>query len=115
MDEHNQSWIGRSLSVTSSTDPTLVGRKGIVVNETRNTIALLEGAQRTVLNKTSIAFTVDNSAVVNGECDAGLVQDRALSALEESDGVAGFVDHDTLSPHERRVGGGSDAQRASDP
>ena len=57
----------------------------------------------------------DNSAVVNGECDAGLVQDRALSALEESDGVAGFVDHDTLSPHERGVGGGSDAQRASDP
>ena len=64
MDEHNKSWIGRSLSVTSSTDPTLVGRKGSVVNETRNTIALLEGAQRTVLNKTSIAFTVDNSAVV---------------------------------------------------
>ena len=64
MDEHNQSWIGRSLSVTSSTDPTLVGRKGIVVNETRNTIALLEGAQRTVLNTTSIVLTVCNRAVV---------------------------------------------------
>ena len=64
MDEHNKTWIGRSLSITSSTDPTLVGRKGIVVNETRNTLALLEGAQRTVLNKTSIAFTVDNSDVV---------------------------------------------------
>ena len=42
----------------------LTGRQGIVVNETRNTIALLEGDQHLVLNKVSIAFTVDNSDVV---------------------------------------------------
>jgi len=64
MDVHNQSWIGCSLSIASSTDPTLTGRQGIVVNETRNTIALLESDQHLVLNKASISFTVDNSDVV---------------------------------------------------
>ena len=64
MDMYNESWIGRSMTVTSSTDPTLIGRKGIVVDETRNTVALLEGDHRLVLNKASITFTVDDTDVV---------------------------------------------------
>ena len=64
MNMYNQSWIGRSMTVTSSTDPTLVGRQGIVVDETRNTVALLEGDQHLVLNKASISFTVDDADVV---------------------------------------------------
>ncbi len=64
MDMYNESWIGRSMTVTSSTDPTLVGRQGIVVDETRNTVALLEGDHQLVLNKASITFTVDDSDVV---------------------------------------------------
>mgnify|MGYP005681331237 CR=1 FL=1 len=64
MNMYNQSWIGRSMVVTSSTDPTLVGRQGIVVDETRNTVALLEGDQQLVLNKASISFTVDDADVV---------------------------------------------------
>ena len=64
MNMYNQSWIGRSMVVTSSTDPTLVGRQGIVVDETRNTVALLEGDQHLVLNKASISFTVDDADVV---------------------------------------------------
>ena len=64
MDIYNQSWIGRSMTITASTDPTLTGRQGIVVDETRNTLALLEGGQRLVLNKASITFTVDDSDVV---------------------------------------------------
>tara|TARA_X000001036_G_scaffold261916_1_gene243455 strand:- start:712 stop:888 length:177 start_codon:yes stop_codon:yes gene_type:complete len=39
----------------------------------------------------------DNIAVVNGECDTGLVQDHAVFSLEENDGVSGFVDDDTLA------------------
>ena len=65
MDIYNQSWIGRSLAVTSSTDSTLTGREGIVVDETRNTVVLLDGEHRVVLNKASITFTVDNSDVVS--------------------------------------------------
>ena len=64
MDIYNQSWIGRSMTIAASTDPTLTGRQGIVVDETRNTLALLEGDQRLVLNKASITFTVDDSDVV---------------------------------------------------
>jgi len=52
------------MTVTSSTDPTLVGRQGTVVDETRNTVALLEGDQHLVLNKASISFTVDDADVV---------------------------------------------------
>lgn len=64
MEIYNQSWIGRSLAVTSSTDSTLTGREGIVVDETRNTVVLLDGEHRVGLNKASITFTVDNSDVV---------------------------------------------------
>ena len=31
----NQSWIGRNISVTSSPDAALIGRSGLVVDETR--------------------------------------------------------------------------------
>ena len=64
MNMYNQPWIGRSMTITSSTDPTLTGRTGIVVDETRNTVALLEGDQQLVLNKASITFTVDDSEFV---------------------------------------------------
>ena len=64
MEIYNQSWIGRSMTITSSTDATLTGRQGVVVDETRNTVVLLEGEHNVVLNKASITFTVDNSDVV---------------------------------------------------
>ncbi len=64
MDMYNQSWIGRPLTITASTDSTLTGRQGIVVDETRNTVVLLEGEHNVVLNKASITFTVDSSDVV---------------------------------------------------
>ena len=36
MDMYNHSWLGRTMTVTASTDSTLVGRQGLVVDETRN-------------------------------------------------------------------------------
>ena len=33
MEAWNESWIGRTLTVTSSTDPTLQGRSGLVLDE----------------------------------------------------------------------------------
>ena len=77
MNMYNQPWIGRSMTITSSTDPTLTGRTGIVVDETRNTVALLEGDQQLVLNKASITFTVDGSdAVIQGAMVGHRPEDR---------------------------------------
>jgi len=64
MDMYNQPWIGRTMRVVASTDATLLGREGTVVNESRNTVSLLEGELTLVLNKASITFTVDDSDVV---------------------------------------------------
>ena len=77
MNMYNQPWIGRSKTITSSTDPTLTGRTGIVVDETRNTVALLEGDQHLVLNKASITFTVDdNDVVIQGAMVGQRPEDR---------------------------------------
>ena len=77
MEMVNQSWIGRTMTVTASTDPTLTGRQGIVVDETRNTVALLEGDQQLVLNKASITFTVDdNDVVIQGAMVGQRPEDR---------------------------------------
>jgi RNase P/RNase MRP subunit p29 len=77
MNMYNQPWIGRSMTITSSTDPTLTGRTGIVVDETRNTVALLEGDQQLVLNKASITFTVDdNDVVIQGAMVGQRPEDR---------------------------------------
>ena len=77
MEMVNQSWIGRTMTVTASTDPTLTGRQGIVVDETRNTLSLLEGEQHLVLNKASITFTVDdNDVVIQGAMVGQRPEDR---------------------------------------
>jgi len=64
MDMYNTSWIGRTLTVQTSTDPTLVRRTGLVVDESKNTVTLLEGEATVMLNKASITFTLDGSDVV---------------------------------------------------
>ena len=64
MDIYNHSWLGRTLTVTASTDASLTGRQGLVIDETRNTVTLLEGEHTIVLNKASITFTVDDSDVI---------------------------------------------------
>ena len=45
----NQSWIGRDMIVTSSPDAALVGRTGLVVDETRETITMLENDREVIL------------------------------------------------------------------
>ena len=57
----HQSWIGRDMTVTSSPDKALVGRNGLVVDETRETITILENDREVVLGKNSIEFKIDSS------------------------------------------------------
>ena len=64
MEIYNNTWIGTALNVVGSSDPTLVGRSGIVLDETKNTLVLLDGDARVTLGKAAITFTIDNSDVV---------------------------------------------------
>ena len=64
MDIYNTTWIGTTLNVVESNDPTLLGRSGIVLDETKNTLVLLDGDAHVTLGKAAIKFTIDNSDVV---------------------------------------------------
>ncbi|MCH1526821.1 MAG: ribonuclease P protein subunit [Candidatus Poseidoniaceae archaeon] len=63
----NQSWIGRDMIVTSSPDAALIGRNGLVVDETRETITMLENDREVILGKNSIEFKIGSSdATIKG-------------------------------------------------
>tara|TARA_B100000459_G_C8482871_1_gene159503 strand:- start:177 stop:440 length:264 start_codon:yes stop_codon:yes gene_type:complete len=70
----NQSWIGRDIYVTDSPDAALVGRNGLVVNETRETITMLENNREVTLGKNSIEFKIGDSDVA---IDGKLVRQRS--------------------------------------
>lgn len=72
---HN-SWISRSLTVVSSTDPTLVGRTGIVVNESRNMVTITGDNGPSLLAKNTIEFTIDGSEPVVGKMVCQRPEDR---------------------------------------
>ena len=77
MDMYNHSWLGRTLTVTASTDSTLVGRQGLVVDETRNTISLVDDENTLVLNKASITFTLgDSDVAIHGAMVGQRPEDR---------------------------------------
>ena len=40
MNIYNSNWLGGNLNVISSADNTLVGRQGLVIDETKNTIKM---------------------------------------------------------------------------
>ena len=73
MSIYNSNWLGSLLRVVSSTDSTLVDRQGLVIDETKNTIKLLEDGNEVTFGKSSIKFTIDNSDVV---IDGALVGQR---------------------------------------
>ena len=47
-------WIGRELEVIGSFDPTYVGRKGLVVEETQRTLTINEEGRKICLPKQEI-------------------------------------------------------------
>ena len=51
----NLPWLSRNLEVTDSTDPTLVGISGMVVDETRRTILVNTGGNEVTLALASIS------------------------------------------------------------
>ena len=81
VDTYHQPWIGRNLQVASSADSTLVGRSGLVADETRETITLLEGDSQIVLGKKSITFQIDgDESIIVG----GLVRHRSEDRINRN-------------------------------
>lgn len=62
MSSMNLPFIGRTLAVTTSPDPTLVGLSGTVVGESRRTLTLDVGGETKMLAKNVIGFTLDRQA-----------------------------------------------------
>tara|TARA_B100000282_G_scaffold293447_1_gene268788 strand:- start:3224 stop:3484 length:261 start_codon:yes stop_codon:yes gene_type:complete len=73
----NQSWIARELVITSSNDESLIGRSGLVIDETRETITLLENNKQVIFGKSSIEFNIGGSdATIVGKLVRQRSEDR---------------------------------------
>ncbi|MDP6869323.1 MAG: ribonuclease P protein subunit [Candidatus Poseidoniaceae archaeon] len=77
----NESWIGRKMVVTSSNDEGLVGRKGIIIDESRETITLLEDNTEVILGKASIEFNIVGS---ESNIVGALVRQRAEDRINRN-------------------------------
>ena len=76
MGHWHTSWLSRRLTVVSSTDPTLVGRTGIVVDESRNMVTIANEGGSSLLAKNTIEFTIDDSGPVMGNMVCQRPEDR---------------------------------------
>jgi len=61
---YNQSWLGRTIAIVDSTDPTLIGRTGMVEDESKQTLQINENGKIIRLGKSSISFSIDGSTTV---------------------------------------------------
>ncbi len=73
MNVRNMPWLGRNISVVSSSDPTLVGNSGLIIDETMRTILIQQGEQKLTMAKNVIRFTIDEDKDV---IDGSLVKQR---------------------------------------
>ena len=64
MNVYNNNWLGKNLNIISSLDNTLVGRQGMVIDESQKTITIKEDGKVVKLGKASIKFTITDSDVV---------------------------------------------------
>ena len=85
MTEMNTTWIGQLLTVVSSTDPTLVGRSGNVIDETQKTVTIIENGHERLLGKASIEFTLnDGTTVLTGASLRQRPEDRMSRNYKEA-------------------------------
>jgi|TARA_B100000965_G_C19445214_1_gene692715 RNase P/RNase MRP subunit p29 len=67
----NLPWLSRKIEVTESSDPTLVGISGMVLDETKRTIVVNNGSKEVTLAKDTIRFTIEEE-----EIDGSIVGQR---------------------------------------
>lgn len=73
-DTINMPWISRILHITNSSDPTLEGISGLILNETKKTILIESEGKDLLLAKNTIQFTLDDDD--DDEIDGKLVSQR---------------------------------------
>jgi RNase P/RNase MRP subunit p29 len=85
MTEMNTTWIGQLLTVVESTDPTLIGRSGNVIDETKKTLTILENGNERVFGKAAIQFTLnDGTTVLSGSSLRQRPEDRMSRNYKEA-------------------------------
>ena len=85
MMEMNTTWIGQLLTVVESTDPTLIGRSGNVIDETQKTLTILENGHARVFGKAAIQFTLnDGTTVLSGSSLRQRPEDRMSRNYKEA-------------------------------
>ena len=76
-DSIHMPFLARNLTVKASPDADLIGLSGIVIGETRRTIALDISGQTKTLAKNVIDFTLDNEAeIIQGAMVCQRPEDR---------------------------------------
>ena len=75
-DEIHMPWLARSITVLKSSDPTLVGLSGAILNETRRTIHVQTGECEVRLAKNVITFTIDSGDAIDGSTVTQRPEDR---------------------------------------
>ncbi len=76
MNHWHTQWLSHTIEVVSSTDPTLVGRHGVVVGESQRTITIQSESGVAILAKNVIDFTIDGSEPVVGRMVCQRTEDR---------------------------------------
>jgi RNase P/RNase MRP subunit p29 len=66
METMHMSWLARTLTVVGSPDPSLLGRSGVVVEESRNMLTIQNNAGQQRLAKNVIQFTIDGGEPIDG-------------------------------------------------
>ena len=85
MADMNTTWIGQLLTVVESTDPTLIGRSGNVIDETQKTLTILENGHERVFGKAAIQFTLnDGTTVLSGSSLRQRPEDRMSRSYKEA-------------------------------
>ena len=69
-------WLSRTITVVDSPDPSLIGLRGTILDETRRTIRVLTEDGRVRLAKDVITFTIDSGGVIDGTAVTQRPEDR---------------------------------------
>jgi len=67
MEVVRMSWLAKTLQVVESSDPSLLGLEGTVLEETKNMIVLRSNAGDKMVSKSAIKFTIDDSEAIDGQ------------------------------------------------
>ena len=75
-DAIHMTWLARTITVVDSSDPTLVGLSGTVLDETRRTIHVQTDDGEVRLAKNVITFTIDSGDTIVGSTVTQRPEDR---------------------------------------